>query len=96
MSEQLPKEEQARKDFINHLPTYQRYDAMDLVRQAARLIKEGDEMVIYRDAFRWKNDADNSVLPNHYEMYSVTHLAREFGYDVIHDFQHVAIVKERP
>lgn len=75
------------------LPTYQEYDAMRLVREAARRLKGEGERVIYRDAFRWKNDADDSVLSNHYEMFSLKGLAAEFEFEVIHDFNHVAVVK---
>lgn len=75
------------------LPTYQEYDVMHMVREAARSLKGEGERVIYRDAFRWKNDADDSVLPNHYEMFSLKGLAAEFGFEVIHDFNHVAVVK---
>lgn len=72
--------------------TYQAYDSMQLVRQAARLLKGPGDRVIYRDAFRWKDDADDSVLPNHYEMFDLPELAVDFKFEVVHNFNHVAVV----
>jgi hypothetical protein len=74
-------------------PTYQRYDAMAHVRFAARLLKRPGDRVIYRDAFRWKDDETDSVLSNHYEMFSLKGLAAEFEFEVVHDFNHVAVVR---
>lgn len=85
--------EERRLAFLRSLPTYQRGDAMKLVREAARLLAEPGQRVIYRDAFRWKDDATDAVLPNHYESFSLRGLAAEFGFEVIHDFNHVAVVK---
>ena len=85
-------EEQVKRSYLDRSPTYQRYDAMKLVREAARLIARPGDRVIYRDAFRWKDDATDSVLSNHYEMFSLKGLAAEFGFEVIHDFNHVAVV----
>lgn len=76
-------------------PTYQHYEAMKLVREAARQLAnpEDGEIVIYRDAFRWKNDADDSVRSNHYEMFEVHSLALDMGFEVVHDFRHVAVIR---
>lgn len=82
-----------RAAYLRRLPTYQRYDAMALVREAAALIAEPGQRVIYRDAFRWKDHATNHVLPNHYESKCLDSLADEFGYDIVHDFGHVAVVR---
>lgn len=84
--------EEARR-YLESCPTYQRYDAMKLVREAARLLKREGDRVIYRDAFRWKDDATDSVLSNHYEMFSLRGLAAEFEFEVLHDFHHVAVVR---
>lgn len=94
MSEQrnLPQETSI---FERSLPTYQRYDAMDLVREAARKIAESGDRVIYRDAFRWKDDATGHVLSNHYEMFNLPGLAEDFGFTVIHDFCHVGVIRDR-
>lgn len=90
----LTKEEM-RQRYIESMPTYQRYDAMKLVREAARLLKREGDMIIYRDAFRWKNDSTDAVLPNHYESFSLRGLAEDFHYEVIHDFHHVAVVRSK-
>lgn len=50
-------------------------------------------MLIYRDAFRWKNE-DGEVLSNHFEGNSLRSLAEEFGYNIVIDFNHVAIVEK--
>lgn len=76
---------------IADTPTYQHYPMMEGIRDAIRQHLQSGEMLIYRDAFRWKTDS-NDALPNHYEMFSVQELASQFGYCVIHDFLHVAVV----
>ena len=71
--------------------TYQYYDVMNALKDALREhLKDGD-MLIWRDAFRWKND--DGVLSNHYECMSLSALCDDFGYEVVHDFQHVAVVR---
>lgn len=75
--------------------TYQCYAAMALVRQAARSLAKPGQRVIYRDAFRWKDDADDSVIPNHYECQSLAYLAQEWGYEILHDFHHVAVIRRK-
>lgn len=75
------------------LPTYQEYDVMLMVREAARRLKGPGERVIYRDAFRWKDDSTDHVLPNHYECQSLPYLAESFGFEIVHNFHHVAVVR---
>lgn len=87
--------EERRLAFLRSQPTYQRYDAMRLVREAARLLAEPGQKVIYRDAFRWHDDADEMVLSNHYESQSLAYLAQEWGYEILHDFNHVAVVRRK-
>lgn len=77
------------------MPTYQHGDAMALVRQGARLLAKPGDTVMYRDAFRWKDDATGHVIPNHYESFSIRGLAAEFDYEVLHDFNHVAVVRAK-
>lgn len=91
----LATDEQARKDFTEAMPTYQRYQSMALVRQAARLLRRESEQVIYRDAFRWHDDSDESVMSNHYECQNLPYLAEEFSFEVIHDFHHVAVIRRK-
>ena len=50
------------------------------------------EKVIWRDAFRWKDDA--GAMSNHYEQASVASLAAEFGYTVIVDAGCSAIIRD--
>lgn len=87
--------EERRLAFLRSQPTYQRYDAMKLVREAARLLVEPGQKVIYRDAFRWHDDSDEMVLSNHYESQSLEYLAEEWGYEILHDFNHVAVVRRK-
>lgn len=77
------------------MPTYQQYDAMKLVRDAAALLAGPDDLVMYRDAFRWKDHKDDSVLSNHIECQSVRYLAETFNYEVLHNFNHVAVVRSK-
>lgn len=92
----LPAAEDLRRQHLEAMPTYQRYDAMAQVRFAARLLKREGEIVIYRDAFRWHDDADTSVMSNHYECQDLAYLAEEHGYEIIHDFHHVGVVRRKP
>lgn len=72
---------------------FQRYGEMNAIKDALRPgLKEGD-MLIWRDAFRWKND--NGVLPNHFECMDLAQLCDDFDYDVVHDFCDVAVVRKR-
>lgn len=77
------------------LPTYQHVAPMSMVRAACRLLKQPGEKVIYRDAFRWKDDADDFVLSNHYEGMDLQQLADDFDYEIVHDFHHVAVIKRK-
>lgn len=88
-------DEAARREYVDGLPTYQRYDAMAFVRAAARLLKRDGDIVIYRDAFRWHDDADDMVMANHYESQDLGYLAECFGYEIVHDFRHVAVVRRK-
>ena len=64
------------------------------VRVAEELRKrlQPGEKVIWRDAFRWKDDA--GALSNHYEQASVASLAAEFDYTVILDAGCAAIIRD--
>ncbi|MDW9227051.1 hypothetical protein C7S15_1618 [Burkholderia cepacia] len=53
-------------------------------------LKEGQK-VIWREPFRWHGD--RGVLSNHYECMSLEHIAQDFGYEVVLDFNHAAIVQ---
>jgi hypothetical protein len=79
-----------------NIPTYQHADAMELVRKAARQLAKPGERVIYRDAFRWKDDATGDVLPNHYECQGLSYMAQEHGWTLVHNFHHVAVIGSTP
>lgn len=73
--------------------TYQMYGVMDALKNALRPhLRDGDRL-IWRDAFRWKDDG--GVLSNHYECMELTSLADDFGYEIVHDFLHVAVVRKK-
>jgi hypothetical protein len=50
--------------------------------------------VIYRDAFRWK-DEKGDVLPNHYECQGAPQLADENGHELVADFGFAAILRDK-
>lgn len=63
-----------------------------MVDSVRPLVGEG-ERLIWRDSFRWK-DAAGHVLSNHYDGMSIYRLAADFGYEVVRDWNHVAIVRK--
>lgn len=71
---------------------YQNKKLMDTIQAALEDTLEEGERVIRRDAFRWK-DHEGNVLSNHYEMFSIEGLAAEFGYEIIANFNHIAVIK---
>ena len=64
---------------------------MSSVQEALRPFAGPGEMLIWRAPFHWHND--NGVLPNHFESHSLDDLCEEFGYEVVHDFNHATIVR---
>lgn len=60
------------------------------VADALRPFLSAGQKVIWREPFRWFDD--NGVLSNHYDGMSVTYLAQEFGYEVIHDCECAAVI----
>jgi len=77
-----------------NIPSYQYYDVMEALKSALRPYLNTGDMLIWRDAFRWEND--EGVLSNHYEMFELPTLCADFGYEVVHDFRHVAVVRRTP
>lgn len=75
-----------------NIPTYQHYDVMKTLVDSLRPHLGDGEKIIWRDAFRWKDD--QGVLSNHYEACSIEYLCEEFGYELIHNFNHVAVVRD--
>jgi hypothetical protein len=52
------------------------------------------ERVIWRGPFRWR-DGDGNFLSNHYEMFELSQLEREFDFEVVWDFTHAAIIRNK-
>lgn len=71
--------------------TYQHYGVMRSLVDVLRPHVGPGQMLLWRDAFRWRND--DGALPNHFECMSLHSLCEEFGYEVVHDFCHAAVVK---
>ena len=78
---------------LDSMPIYQIEPVMGAVKQALRPLVKNGEMLIWRDAYRWK--CDEGALPNHYESLTLPCLCEDFGYEVVHDFHHIAIVRRR-
>ena len=73
--------------------TYQNYDVFNpIIKHLGSVCKEG-EFVVWRNAFRWMTQ--DGVISNAYEMFSLTSIARDNNWDIIHNFNHVGIVKAR-
>jgi hypothetical protein len=83
---------EARRLSTLETPTYQIYPVMEALKCALRSCLRAGEMLIWRDAWRWN---DVGVLSNHYESLDLSYLCECFGYEVVHDFRHVAIVRQR-
>lgn len=61
------------------------------VADSLRPYMSAGQKVIWREAFRWKDD--NGVMSNHYECMSVRALAEDFRYEVIEDCGCAAIIQ---
>ena len=62
-----------------------------LINELEKVLYE-NEKIIWRDAFRW-HDKDG-VLSNHYEGQSIQLLCEDFNYKLVHNFNHVAVIKK--
>lgn len=78
---------------LDSMPIYQLEPLMGAFKQALRPLVRNGEMLIWRDAYRWK--CDDGVLANHYESMNLRGLCEDFCYEVVHDFHHIAIVRHR-
>lgn len=85
--------ENLKEERLDNRASYEHRDLMDVLKLSLRSKVRPGEMLIWREAFRWKND--EGALPNHYEMKSLDELCEEFRYEVVHDFNHVAVVRRR-
>ena len=61
-----------------------------LIEELKKILREG-EKVVWRDCFRWHDE--NGVLSSHYEGHSIQYLCEEFNYELIHNFNHVAVIR---
>jgi hypothetical protein len=68
------------------------YAMRPLIDYLESLCEEG-EKVIWRDAFRWKDK--DGVLSNHFECNGIHSLAEDFGYEVVANFNHVAVIRSK-
>ena len=81
-----------QEDRFSSSYTYQNDPLMRAIRKAIRPhLKEG-ERLIWRDAFRWRDK--NGILRNHYEMQDIEYIAETFGYEIVHDFNHFAVIRD--
>lgn len=70
---------------------YEHHAPMEALRNSLRPLVPQGAKLIWRGPFRWMSD--EGVLSNHFESASIEYLAGEFGYKVLFDFKHVAVVK---
>lgn len=73
--------------------TYEYRALIDSIVAAIRPYLEAGEKIIWRAPFRWMDDC--GVLPNHYDVQSLEYLAEEFGYEIVHNFRHVGVIKRK-
>lgn len=50
------------------------------------------EMIIRRGAFRWRGPG-GAFLSNHYECQSLAYLCEDHGYTLVHDLNHIGVVR---
>lgn len=53
-------------------------------------LEEGEEL-IWRGPFRWRDK--DGMLRGHYECQDVHYICDTFGYELVHDFGHVAVIR---
>lgn len=73
------------------VPLHERAHVMQQLRQILLPLVRPGEMLIWREPFRWKNK--EGVLNNHYECLDIQDLCDGFGYELVHDLTHLAIVR---
>lgn len=73
--------------------THEETVMMDTLKAALRQFVKPGETLIWRAPFRWHDD--RGVRSNHYECQSLDDLSETFGFEIVHDFQHVAVIRER-
>lgn len=63
----------------------------DAIVDALRPILSAGEFIIRRCPFRWKTD--DGVIPNGYEMFDADQICGECGWEIVHHYNHVAVVR---
>jgi hypothetical protein len=63
-----------------------------LVDSLRPFLAEGEKLV-WRAPFRWMDD--EGVRANHFEMFEIASIAADLGFEVVHNFHHVAVIRER-
>lgn len=82
------------KSLVRATPEVEAKPLTAAVADALRPYLGEGQKVIWREAFRWKDD--NGVLPNHFEMLSLAQLAATFGYTVAVDCGCAGIIGTHP
>lgn len=72
--------------------THEKSGLIDSVVSALRPYLQPDESIIWRAPFRWHDD--DGVLSNHYEGQSIEYICETFDYELVHDFNHVAVIRK--
>lgn len=73
--------------------TYEWIPLVQSVVDSLRPFLAEGERIIWRAPFRWHDD--NGVLSNHYESMTLKYLAEDFRYEIVHNFEHVGVVKRK-
>jgi hypothetical protein len=80
---------------VSEILTYESPSTMAPMIKAARSICERDQVVIWREPFRWKSPAGH-VISNAYESFSAAGICEERHWGLVHDFNHLAVVQVQP
>jgi hypothetical protein len=77
--------------------TYEEPGLVPAVVAALREFIREDEIIIWRCPFRWHRyeAGKEHVIPNAYESHSLRHVCDDRSWTLVHDFEHIGIVKPR-
>lgn len=81
------------EDYGTRMMGYECPAIMEPLVEALRKQCSDGERVIWRCAFRWKDDS--GVLSNQYEMFDLETVAENIGCEIVWDFNHAAIIRAR-
>lgn len=74
------------------MTTYEYVPMMQAMVDSLKPFLEPGERIIYRGPFRWR-DADHEVLSGFYEMFDLAQLAEENNFTIVHNFNHIAVIR---